>query len=266
MLRKGAPMDEITHPQGCASPARPVERAGTLAPRATLNLEDAMAAARRSPWLAGQPRGFADALVARASLQRFNKNQTIIALEETDTSLHFLLQGAVEVAVPRVTLELFPLHIIAGGQWFGEHGAVTGKPSFAEYRARTLSSTLAIPRAALMELETRHPGGQAALVELLSFTIRTQMEMAGDLAGLDTENRVRSKLLTLSAASGMRAGDSEVSVPISQEDLAVVSCVSRPTVCKILRKLEEAGTIRLGYRRIEILRRADLLSALRSRG
>lgn len=259
-------MDEIIHPHSLPGPAQPRGRAGRLAPRATPGLEEAIAAARGSPWLSGQPRAFADALLARASLQRFTKNQMIIRLEEADTSLHFLLQGAVEVAVPRVTLELFPVHIIASGQWFGEHGAVTGKPSFAEYRARTLSSTLAIPRAALVELETEHSGGHTALIELLSFTIRAQMEMAGDLAGFDAENRVRSKLLTLSAVSGMKAGDGEVTVPISQEDLAVVSCVSRPTVCKILRKLEVAGTIRLGYRRIEILRREDLLAVLRSRG
>lgn len=256
-------MDESVAPHGWRAPAQPD---GKLAPRATLGLDEAMAAARTSPWLSGQPRALADALLARASLQRFTKNQTIIGLEEADTSLHYLLQGAVEVAVPRVTLELFPVHIIACGQWFGEHGAITGKPSFAEYRARTLSSTLSIPRAALIELESRLPDGRAAMVELLSLTIRTQMEMAGDLAGFDAENRVRSKLLTLSAVSGMRTGQSEVSVPISQEDLAIVSCVSRPTVCKILRKLEEAGTIRLGYRRIEILRRGELLSALRGRG
>jgi CRP/FNR family cyclic AMP-dependent transcriptional regulator len=256
-------MDESIHPQGLRSLTRPE---GKLAPRAMPGLEEAMAAARKSPWLSGQPRALADALLARASLQRFSKNQMIIKLEEMDTSLHYLLQGAVEVAVPRITLELFPVHIIASGQWFGEHGAITGKPSFAEYRARTLSSTLAVPRAALIELESRFPDGRAAMVELLSLTIRTQMEMAGDLAGFDAENRVRSKLLTLSSVSGMRSGEGEVSVPISQEDLAIVSCVSRPTVCKILRKLEEAGTIRLGYRRIEILRRGELLSALRGRG
>ena len=237
-----------------------------LAPRATLLLEDALAAARRSGWLAGQPRAFADALLARAGQQRFEKNRKIISLEETDTSLHFLLQGAVEVAVPRVTLELLPVHIICSGQWFGEHGAITGKPSFAEYRARALCSTLAIPRSALVELDAREPGARAAFLELLSLTIRAQMEMAGDLAGFDAEHRVRSKLLTLSSVNGMASGSIEVSVPISQEDLAIVSCVSRPTVCKILRKLEDAGTIRLGYRRIDILRREELLAALRSRG
>lgn len=257
MLQRRAPMNEILQPEA---------RLRKLAPRAAPGLEDAMAAARRSPWLSGQPRAFADAVLARCSLQRFTKNEVIIGLEAADTSLHFLLQGAVEVAVPRATLELFPVHIMAAGQWFGEHGAVTGKPSFAEYRARTLCSTLAIPRAALAEVEARLPGGHAALVELLSLTIRAQMEMAGDLAGFDAENRVRSKLLTLSAVSGMKAGEAEVSVPISQEDLAVVSCVSRPTVCKILRKLEEAGTIRLGYRRIEILHRGELLSPLKNRG
>lgn len=265
MLRKPALQNGIIGQQDWHGRAPSQGGEGKLAPRAAPDLEEAVAAARRSPWLSDQPRGFGDALLARACLQRFAKNQIIIGLEE-DTGLHFLLLGAVEVAVPRLTLELFPVHIIAGGQWFGEHGAVTGKPSFAEYRARTLSSTLTIPRAAIAELEAHHPGGRAAFVELLSFTIRTQMEMAGDLSGLDAENRVRSKLLTLSAAAGMRAAGDGVSVPISQEDLAVVSCVSRPTVCKVLRKLEDAGTIRLGYRRIEILRRGELLSALRSRG
>jgi CRP-like cAMP-binding protein len=231
---------------------------------ASPKLEEALAAARKSGWLMGQPSDFTDQLLAHASLRQYRKKQLVIEFAEAGPGLHFLLRGSVDVWVPRLTGELFPVHLVPPLQWFGELGALTGRGCFAEYYARGASSALYIPRSAITSLEAASPRFRQAFLELLSLSIKDLMEKAGDLAGLDPERRVISKLVTLSGPAGEADEDEAGHVlPLSQAELAVVSCVSRAFMNAVLAKLEKAGILKLGYRRIVVLERRRLLAALR---
>ena len=225
-------------------------------------MEDGLDLARRSVWLASQPQAFADALLAHASFRQFRRGEVIVDLNEAASGLYFLLQGTVDVSRPRMTSELYPVHFLTPNRWFGEHAALTGIGSFAEYRARMASSALHIPRAAIQRLQTESGEFRQSLMELLSFAIRDLMEMAGDMAGLDPGKRVVSKLLTLSANGLGGAGSDTQAVSVSQAELATICCVSRPLINQFLGKLEKSGILKLEYRRIVILRRAALIDAL----
>lgn len=65
-----------------------------------------------------------------------------------------------------------------------------------------------------------------------------------------------SKLVPLSPG-GDEEADLQV-LPVSQVDLAAISCVSRNTVNTALRKLIARGIFRLGCRRILVLQRRTL--------
>lgn len=237
------------------------KHAPTISPLSQ-GLEVGLDLARRSVWLASQPQPFADALLAHASFRQFRRGEVIVELNESGSGLYFLLRGTVDVSRPRMTTELYPVHFLTPNRWFGEHAAVTGMGSFAEYRARMASSALHIPRAAIQRLETGSGEFRQSLMELLSFTIRDLLEMAGDMAGLDPGKRVISKLLTLSA-NGPEGPDSGMqSVSVSQAELATICCVSRPLINQLLGKLEKSGVLKLEYRRIVIRRRAGLIDAL----
>lgn len=224
-------------------------------------LEDGIELARRSVWLASQPAAFVEALLAQASFRQFRRGEVIVELNETVSGLYFLLHGTVDVSRPRMTSELYPVHFLTPNRWFGEHAALTGIGSFAEYRARMASAALYIPRAAIQRLQTESGEFRQSLMELLSFTIRDLMEMVGDMAGLDPGKRVISKLLTLSATGSEDSGEVQA-VSISQAELATICCVSRPLINQFLGKLEKTGVLKLEYRRIVILRRAGLIEAL----
>lgn len=227
------------------------------------DLEDALAAARQSAWLAGQPTAFTERLVACALLRTYQKKHLIIELDQPGQGLYFLLKGGVDVWVPRLTGELFPVSLVPPFQWFGEFGAITGKKCLAEYSARTASTVLVIPRSAIAALEAESKDYRDALMDLLSFGIRGLLCMGGDLAGHDPELRVISKLVTFPDCSGDHRDREEHVLPLSQTELAAVSCVSRSTVNLILSKLEKAGIVELGYRRIVVRKRQSLLAALR---
>ncbi len=235
-------------------------QSGGLATKAMPPMVEALAAARQSSWLAAQPAGFGDALLKHASLRRFDKNQIISGIEDEGSSLYFLLQGAVEMLVPRSGVDIHPVHIVSRLEWFGEYGAITGRSNFAEYRARTAGSALAISHASLLVLKANEPGFHDAIIALLSTVIRTHLERAAALAGNDAGNRIRGRLFHMAGAAKQMAGQEGIVVPLSQEEIAIVTAVSRATVSKVLKQLEDEGIIRLGYRKITVLKREELIA------
>ena len=228
--------------------------------RAQLAFSDAIAAAKKSTWLSAQPVELQQDLLCSAAIQKFTKGQQIIEFDESGSALFFLLKGTVEVSVPKDTLELHPIHLLPSLHWFGEHSVVRGKRSYAEYSARNAVSVIAIPRTALNRLESTSAYYRAAAMELLLQVSRNYLELAGDFIGHNLEDRVRARLYTLSAFGATSPAAKRVVLPICQEELAVLCCVSRGTVCKILRQLEQAGIIEVGYGKIVVGRRGALLA------
>lgn len=201
---------------------------------------------------------FRERILRKSKLIKFSKDQRIIRLDEKGSDLYFLLEGAVQVLVPRANLEVVPTHVLSPLVWFGEYGALTGCENVAEYRARVPSTALVVTQSRLLEAES-DPSYQKAAVDLLAGALRGYLELSAGLAGLKGEQRVRSKLHTLSG-SRRDGADSQRKVIISQDELAAVSCVSRTVASKVLSQLETAGIIRCGYRWIVIVDRDKLLA------
>lgn len=244
-----------------APPAwKEMAQAERLPTKAPPPLSQALAAARQSSWLAEQPAGFCDALLKLASFRRFDKNQIITRLDDEGSSLHFLLHGAVEMLVPWSAQDILPVHIVSPLEWFGEYGAITGKSNFAEYRARTPCSAVAISHASLVLLKAQEPGFHEAIIGLLATAMRTHLEWAAALTGNDAGNRIRSRLFHLAGAAKQMPGENGIVVPLSQEEIAIVTSVSRATVSKVLKQLQDEGIIRLGYRKIVVLERDELIT------
>jgi CRP-like cAMP-binding protein len=221
-------------------------------------LTSALASACSSSWLSAQTPEFRERILRQSKLIKFSKDQRIIRLDERGSDLYFLLEGAVQVLVPRANLEVIPTHVLCPLQWFGEYGALTGCENVAEYRARVPSTALVVTQSRLLGANS-DPCFQKAVVELLAGALRDYLELSGGLAGLKGEHRVRSKLHTLSG-SARAVMEGRRKVIISQDELAAVSCVSRTVVSKVLAQLETAGIISCGYRCIAIIDRDKLLT------
>jgi len=227
-------------------------------------LAEALAKARNSAWLARQPPEFAEQLLSHASLCHYRRGQVITGANEEAPDLHFLLRGAVGIWVPRLTGEIVLTHVLSAPQWFGEIGALSGQNTNMEYHAATACSVLYVPRASVVSLDAAKPEYRQAFLELVGRSMRATMEMAGDFVGHDAEKRVISKLLALSGSPDKVRNPAEGHVlPVSQTDLAFISSVSRPTINAVLAKLEKAGLVKPGYRRIIVLNRPGLVAALR---
>jgi CRP/FNR family cyclic AMP-dependent transcriptional regulator len=214
-----------------------------------VSLATALEAARRSTWLSSQPDTVSAELLKHARLQSFGPGEMIIHLNTQGSGLHFLVQGSVEISTPQRGDELLPVHFLPALNWFGEYTAMTGWPSPAEYRARPACRTVCIPRPA-MALLAHDASFAAAALQLLAQGLQSLLLQFGDLAGPTAAGRIKSKLLSLSYSDG-QPRDGCV-IPVSQGELAMLACVSRFSVNKVLTTLEKRGVVEVGYRSIKI--------------
>lgn len=224
-------------------------------------LKTAAAAALSSSWLASQPESFARALLQQAGLKHFGGNDLIVGLEDMGNPLFFLVTGSVEVAVQRLDRELVPIHFVCPGQWFGEHGALAGRNGLTQYRAHRDCSVLSVPRHRLMALAAE-PSFMPAAADLLHASLRTYLDAAGDLLSQRPEERVTSKIISLTGARLAELDSRGLVLPLSQEELAAICCVSRATLSKLLRKMSDCGAVEIGYRYLKVRN----LAALRACG
>lgn len=220
--------------------------------------------ARTSPWLAAQSRDFVDALLSAARLRDLPAGATVIDADGRETGLHFLVQGCIQLTVPRPHQEVSLAHILLPGEWFGEVSALSGLGSPGEYRARGRCVTLSVPRMELVRLQRRSPLAAAAMLALLAAATRRLAEVVADAAGLDPPGRVISKLLTLSAPPAGDESNDTRSLPVSQFELAELCSVSRATIRKVLGELEARQAVTCSYAEIRVLKRKTLVDALRN--
>jgi len=216
-----------------------------------------LAAARNSAWLSLQESMFCEKVLRNSKLVKFSRDEHIIRLEERGSNLYFLFEGAVQVLVPQANREVMPSHVVSPFEWFGEYGALTGRNNIAEYRARMPSSALVVLRSRLAALEEDTDFRRAA-TDLLADSVKRCLELSAGLAGLNGEERVRSKLYALAGAP-WPVRSNERKIVISQDELATMSCVSRSVVSKVLSQLSSEGTVLTEYRGVVVLHRDNLI-------
>ena len=124
----------------------------------------------------------------------------------------------------------------------------------------TASTVCRVPRAALQRLMERHPAVQARLLAMTSVELLAAQDQILLLGCKTAAERVSSFLLALSRRSKRLAdGSPSVFLPMPKVDIGAYLGLRPETLSRVLRKLEDAGTItRLTNDRI----RLDDVSAL----
>lgn len=219
-------------------------------------LAHAVAVARRAGWLASLPGPAAELLLRHARIQTFKRGQSLISVHGQGHPLYLLQRGVIEMSMPQQSDTTVPVRFLLSGEWFGEYGAITGAPSPAEYRARSAVAALAIPRANIAAL-SGHPHFHAAATELMAQSLMKATQQLADMMEKKPEDRIKAALLSLHRMTDKPGAIS--GIPISQDDLAGITCTSRITVNKVMRALIDEGILAARYRRIEVIRPEALL-------
>lgn len=217
-----------------------------------MQLEEAQTIARGSVWLSQQERRTQDLICGRMRLLSLPKGRTLFDIEDTATELYCLVSGCAVITIAHPVQGVINGHVMFPGRWFGEPAALGKRPRIMSVMARRPTELLAISQSAIAELLKAEPQLCWTFFNLMASNVEEYLLHAVDLLIVDPRLRLCSRLLTFGGRLLNYLPPSPVSIPMTQEELAAGSNMSRSTVYHLLGELVEQGICELGYREVRI--------------
>lgn len=218
-----------------------------------MQLDEAVAIARGSRWLSQHERRHQDALLARMRLVNLPKGRTLFDIEDSANDLYCIVSGCVVITLAHPVQGMVNAHVMFPGTWMGEPAALGRRPRLMSVAARRPTELLAISQVQIAELLKADPSLCWMFFNLMAWNVQEYALHAVDLLIVDPRLRLCSRLLTFGGRLFDYLPASPVSIPMTQEELATASNMSRSTVYNLLGELVAQGICALGYREVRIL-------------
>ncbi len=218
-----------------------------------MQMEEAVAIASASPWLSRQEPRVRDAILGRMRLVSLPKGRSLFDIEDEASDIYCIVSGCAVITLAHPVQGVVNAHVMFAGRWFGEPAALGRRPRMMSVAARRPTELLAISQAQIAELLKAEPGMSWVFFNLMASNVEEYLLHTVDLLIVDPRLRLCSRLLTFGGRLLSYLPPSPVSIPMTQEELAVASNMSRSTVYNLLGQLVEQGICALGYREVKIL-------------
>ncbi|MEO0730732.1 MAG: Crp/Fnr family transcriptional regulator [Pseudomonadota bacterium] len=208
-----------------------------------LSLPDVLAA---TPIFSGLNTNALSDVAAAMNPVSFTSGQLICGRGDIGTELFVVLDGRVKVSVLNADGRELAFTHVRAGELFGEIAMFDGGERTADVTALTKVSAAALPRTAADELMRTYPEIAQNVIRFLCGRLRqTDLQIEGiALHRIEVRLARYLDLLCRQAAPDQHDGDVEITLPISQGELAVLLGASRPKVNGALALIEGEGAVR----------------------
>lgn len=231
--------------------------------RTTATAVTAVTALTRSPLLGSlDPDDLAAVLGVSRGTQRCRGDRLLNAGEDAAV---VVLSGAAAVRVLTDDGDLHISALLGPGDGHGLTAALGHLDVSVEIQAVATTEALVVPGPQLRRLVDTSPNFARACLRALAAQHADERREALRFAGSSTTERVHVRLLDLAERWGRRDGNEvEVTVPLTQEELASWARSSRESTAKVLHQLRTAGIVQTGRRELRIIDLAGLRARQRN--
>ncbi len=224
-----------------------------------MDREEGMGILRNRGWLAATPAEFRQAILSDSDWRRIEAGAPIQAGGEEEGELIGLARGIVEMRTIFGRADTPLMHLAHSVFWFGYVPILTGRPRGIAAAAKTSVWLARVPQAAVRAQLARRPEWWRHLMQLSIIYGEVSQTIAADLLIRDSERRSAAVLLRLAGRRFAGPDDNlPVEVPVTQDELAGASNLSRNSVGTMLQQLKARGMIEQGYRVLIVVAPAAL--------
>ncbi len=194
------------------------------------------------------PTTLREALYAEAVSISYSDGQLIQARGDTDPSLTIVKSGAARVGQIGIDGSYAGMAVMGPDQFFGEFTIFGGLPR--EFDAFAVGPTVIakISKTRFDRLLDKHRGIRSYFLAFLAQRLHAALTFVDDLRHLPINAQVAKTIHMMHQAE-----DKAQAVKITHEELAEILGVTRVTINKALRDLENNGLIERSYGQIEVL-------------
>ncbi|MDI6796823.1 MAG: Crp/Fnr family transcriptional regulator [Desulfatibacillaceae bacterium] len=186
-------------------------------------------------------------------VQKVRAGEVLFRKGSEGTTLYIIQEGVVKIVLPSRLGDEMILTIFSAGDFFGEMALLDGKPRSADAVAVEPSRLLLLNRSDFLHFLTRNESAIIAIFSALSARLRKTDDLLEDASFLNIPARFAKKLIELGDTFGKRSGDTmEISMRLTQKDLADMVGATRESINKELRVLREKGIVSLSGNLLKI--------------
>lgn len=205
------------------------------------------------PWMAGASEDMRRRIVDGIYTLQGNKGEAILRAGEEVEGWYAVLSGLVKLQSQLSQGRRQGYLGIPGGEWFGEGSVMKGEPRRYEVIALRDSELLCLPRPLFEELYATSIEFNHAVSGHLNMRLGQAMVIIETMRLRSPDQRVAMYLGPLLWHGSRR-------LALSQEELGILSGLSRQTVNTVLNEFERGGLVSLDFGRIEIRDEARLMA------
>ena len=198
------------------------------------------------PWFGQLQAAMQQRLVQRVFTKRGSKGAVLLRAGDEVDGWYAVLSGLVKLQSQSAQGRLSVFLGVPGGEWFGEGSAMKTEPRRYDVIALRDSELLCLPRAEFDELRATSLEFNQALVLQMNMRLAQAMSIIEAGRIRSAEQRVALYLSRL-FWHGMRK------LNLSQEELGYLVGLSRQTVNRVLKLLEQEKLVSLEFGRVGIL-------------
>jgi CRP-like cAMP-binding protein len=195
-----------------------------------------------------------DALKRIGRLRLWQAGQVVLNRGQSISMALLLVQGRLRVSVTTVDGEEQLLRWILPGEISGLSSVFAETTYPADLVAAVPSKILQVERAGLISLIGQDATVAVDLLRILGLRINQLFDTIADQGMPTLEKRVWATLERISRFNGVQVPEG-VQLRVIQSDLAQATMASRQRVNQQLRRFQDKGLIRIGYRNIVLLRK-----------
>jgi len=185
--------------------------------------------------------------------QKVKKGDVLFRKTSEGNALYFIRQGAIKIVLPSRLGDERIVTIFTAGDFFGEMSLLDGMPRSADAVAAKDSRVLILDRSDFLRFLKNNESAIEKILSTLSLRLRKTDELLEDLTFLNIPARFAKKLLDIGETFGQRDGDTvQVSLKLSQQELADMVGATRESINKELRVLREKGLVTVTDKNIHI--------------
>lgn len=202
----------------------------------------------QSSWLGALDPDLAEALRHRSFRLTAAQGHLLSAFKDHSNTLFGVSQGALALRTEDGRGNAVIGHVMGPGSWIGAAGVLIDSARELDLVVQTDSVFYSIPAIALQDLSKRDGRVWQAVGQLSARNTMLALNIARGLMIRDPRARCLGALKRLVAEFGLNTD-----IPITQDDLADLSVLSRGAVSAILRDLERDGQVQRRYGRLRVL-------------
>jgi CRP/FNR family cyclic AMP-dependent transcriptional regulator len=196
----------------------------------------------------------ATALFERGRERTYDAGATIFHEGEATDRVVVLLSGRAKIATVTEDGKEVMLGVRDPGDLLGEFSAIDGQPTSANVIAMERVTALVLDTGSFRTWLTEHPATALLLLQMVLARLRDADRKRVEFSAYDTVGRVARRLFELAERFGRQTpAGVEISLPLTQDELAAWTGASRVGVSQALKSLRDRGWVETKRRSITIL-------------